>query len=396
METLKRQYNALMKSVSTKHVRRIYDEISWQSRLVGIKGARGVGKTTLMLQRIKLSFPDLSKALYVSFDDLWFSSHTLLDLAARAEEEGITHLFIDEVHRMPGWERQIKNLYDFYPMLNVVFTGSSLLEIDHSIVDLSRRCLMYSMPGLSFREYLVFEGQDNEILSLSDVLYSHTEISAELNRDGKIIRKFEKYLRRGFYPFYTTETEEDYLVRVNNMITSVIDYDVPAVENVEYETLIKTKQLLMIFASQSPSPLNAKQTSEMLGVTKNQLIKILSLLDRSQILRLLYYKTERSPKSMIKPQKVLFGNPSILYALGEANKGKIRETFFASMVGWTHELGYPRQGDFLVDNRYIFEVGGSRKSFEQIRDLPDSFIAADGIDYGLGNKIPLWLFGFLY
>lgn len=158
MDTLRRQTATLLKHVSTEHVRNLYDRISWNARLIGIKGARGVGKTTMMLQRIKLAFPDQSKALYVSLDDIWFASHTLVDLAELADKDGITHLFIDEVHRLPGWERQIKNVYDFYPELSVVFTGSSLLEIDHSIADLSRRCLMYSLPGLSFREYLEFEG----------------------------------------------------------------------------------------------------------------------------------------------------------------------------------------------------------------------------------------------
>ncbi len=396
MNTLKRQYNLLLKHVSTQHVRQIYNEISWNTRLIGIKGARGVGKTTLMLQRICLAFDNPEKALYVSLDDIWFSSHTLPQLAEQAVAEGITHLFIDEVHRLPGWERQIKNVYDFYPMLNIVFTGSSLLEIDHSIADLSRRCLMYSLPGLSFREYLGFECHDFDKLSLSDILYNHTEIVGRLNSEGTMVKQFAKYLRHGFYPFYKTENETDYLVRVNNMIASVIDYDIPAVENLEYATLIKAKQLLSIFASHSPSPLNAKLTAEMLEVSKNQLIKILSLLDRSQILRLLYYKAERNPKSMVKPQKVLINNASILYALGYADKGKVRESFLASMMAKDHEIAYPLHGDLLVDNRYIFEVGGAKKSFSQIRDLPDSFVVADDIEIGVGNKIPLWLFGFIY
>ena len=396
MKTLKRQYEMLLNHVSTKHVRQIYDEISWNARLIGIKGARGVGKTTLMLQRIKLSEENPAQALYVSLDDIWFSSHSLPDLASQAVEDGITHLYIDEVHRLPGWERQIKNVYDFFPTLSIVFTGSSLLEIDHSIADLSRRCLMYSMPGLSFREYLDFEGRSFEKLSLSEILYDHFDIARRINSDGTMQGLFEKYLRHGFYPFYTTESEKDYLVRVNNMIASVIDYDIPAVENIEYQTLLKAKQLLTIFASQSPSPLNAKLTAEMLGVSKNQLIKILSLLERSEILRLLYFKTERNPKSMIKPQKVLLNNASILYALGYDDKGKVRESFLAGMFARDHEVAYPQQGDLLVDNRYLFEVGGAKKSFEQIRDLPDSFVAADGLEFGIGNKIPLWLFGFLY
>lgn len=396
MDTLQRQYRQLLKHISITHVRSLYDSITWGARLVGIKGARGVGKTTIMLQRIKLAFPDPEKALYVSLDNIWFGGHTLLDLADMAVERGITHLFIDEVHRLPGWQQQIKNVYDMYPGLHMVFTGSSLLVLDHSVADLSRRCLMYTLSGLSFREYLGFQGFDFSPLSLTDILYNHLSEAADISNSVNAIPLFQSYLRHGFYPFYTTESEADYLTRVDNMVASVIDYDIPAVENVEYTTLLKTKQLLTVLVSQTPSPLNIQRTSEMLGVTANHLIKILSLLERSQILRLLYYNAERNPKSMVKPQKVLFNNPSLLYALGNADKGKVRESFFAAMVSNDHEVAYPKAGDLLVDGRYLFEIGGARKGFEQIKDLPDSFIAADNIEYGIGNKIPLWLFGFLY
>lgn len=396
MDTLKRYYQIMLRQTSLKHVRNLYNDISWNTRLVGIKGARGVGKTTLLLQRILLAFPDKDKAIYVSLDHLWFSTHNLLELAESATNEGITHLFIDEVHRMKGWEQQIKNIYDFFPNLSIVFTGSSLLEIDNSIADLSRRLLLYTLPGLSFREFLAFEGYEFEKLTLGRILYEHQIIASEISHIADIIKLFHKYLRRGYYPFYITETEKDYLVRVSNVITAVIENDIPAVENVEYATLLKAKQLVMIMASQTPSPLNAKVTSESLGVTTNQLLKILSLLGRSRILRLLYYNSERNPKSMVKPNKVIFDNPSLLYALGYADKGKVRESFFASMLAEGHEIGYPREGDLMVDRRYLFEIGGAGKKFTQIKDIPDSFIAADEIEVGYGNKIPLWLFGFLY
>jgi hypothetical protein len=396
MKTLKRQYNQLLKYVSTEHIRDLYHNISWETRLIGIKGARGVGKTTLMLQRIKTAFEDTSKALYVSLDDVWFGTHSLLDLAQLAADDGITHLFIDEVHRLPNWQRQIKNVYDFYPGINVVFTGSSLLELNNSIADLSRRCLMYSMPGLSFREYLSFHGTTLAKASLSDILYNHEQLSANYAKGNDILVTFKKYLKHGFYPFHLTETEANYLTRVKNMIATVIDYDIPAAEKVEYTTLLKAKQLLTIIASQTPSPLNASATAGAMGITTNQLIKLLSLLERSQILRLLYYKAERNPKSMSKPQKVLLDNPSLLYALDYADIGKVRESYLAMMMSHDHKVAYPKVGDLLVDNRYVFEVGGQGKKFDQIKDMPDSFVVADGIEYGFGNKIPLWLFGFLY
>lgn len=396
MNVLKRQYAQKLKHTPMAHIRDLYNEIAWETRLVGIKGARGVGKTTLLLQRIKLAFPDLSKALYVSLDDVWFASHTLPDLAQMATDEGITHLFIDEAHRMPGWQRQIKNVYDFYPNISIAFTGSSLLELDSVVADLSRRLLMYSLPGLSFREYLCFEGQEYPKASLSDILYGHIELAANLGKNADMVALFKKYLRHGYFPFYITESEANYLIRVSNIISTVIDYDIPAVENVEYATLLKAKQLLTIIASQTPSPLNAVATARLMGVSTNQLVKIFSLLYRSQILRLLYYKGERNPKSMAKPQKVLFDNPSLLYALGYADQGKVRESFLASMMAHGHEVTYPQQGDLLVDGRYLFEVGGHGKGFGQIQDMPDSFVASDDVAIGFGNKIPLWLFGFLY
>lgn len=396
METLIRQYTHLLKHISTAHVRDMYNKISWDTRLVGIKGARGVGKTTLMLQRIKLAFEDPSKALYVSLDDVWFAGHSLLELAGMVTEKGITHIFIDEVHRMPSWQRQIKNVYDYYPDLNVVFTGSSLLEIDHSVADLSRRCLMYTLPGLSFREYLEFEGLRFNKITLQDILYGHEKIIPEIISKTDILSHFRKYIRHGFYPFYTTESETNYLIRVNNMISAVIDYDIPAVENIEYATLLKAKQLLTVMASQTPSPLNLTSVASLMEISKNSVIKIFSLLERSQILRLLYYKSEHNAKSMSKPQKVLINNPSILYSLGYADLGKVRESFFAAMVSQGYEIAYPQKGDLLVANRYLFEIGGSNKHFDQIKDIPDSFVASDDIEYGIGNKIPLWLFGFLY
>lgn len=396
MNTLKRLYLRLLRLTSTEIIRDLYHTISWNARLIGIKGARGVGKTTMMLQRIKLAFPDPKKALYVSLDDVWFASHSLIDLAEMASKQEITHLFIDEVHRLPQWERQIKNLYDFFPDIHVVFTGSSLLEIDHSVADLSRRALIYTLPGLSFRQYLEFQGKRFERIELTDILHNHLTLASGISQEINVLPEFRKYLKHGFYPFYTTETETDYLIRVNNMISSVIDNDIPTVEKIEYATLLKAKHLLTIIATQTPSPLNAKRTSEMLDVSTNQLIKILSLLERSQILRLLYYKSERNPNSMAKPQKVLFNNSSLLYALGYADTGKVRETFFAAMMAENHDIAYPKAGDLIVDNRYLFEVGGARKSFDQIKDIPDSFIAADELDCGIGNKIPLWLFGFLY
>ena len=313
-----------------------------------------------------------------------------------AYRKGITHLFLDEVHKFRGCQQQIKNIYDIYGSLNIVFTGSSLLEIDNAIADLSRRCVVYDMHTLSFREYLNFRGYEFPVVTLSEILYDHIGIAKQISSQVNILRMFDKYLSYGNYPFFINTSEKSNLIKVANTITAVIENDIPAVENVEYPTLMRCKQVLGILASQTPSPVNISATASLMDVTGTQLLKILLMLDKSKILRLLYYKTEKDSGSLRKPQKILFGNTSLLYALENPDKGKIRETFLAAALAPKHRLGYPRSGDLMVENRYLFEVGGVHKKFTQIADIPDSFLAMDGIETGFGNKIPLWLFGFLY
>lgn len=396
MDTLRQQFEIKLKSISLKYVREAYDEIDWKDRLIGILGARGVGKTTLICQRILQAFPDRSKTLYVSLDNIWFGNHTLVELAHQAYSQGVTHLFLDEVHKYPGWQQQIKNIYDIYGSLNIVFTGSSLIEIESAIADLSRRCTSYDLYPLSFREYLRLKGHDFPAITLTDILYDHVRLSSTIAAQIDVLRLFKKYLSHGNYPFFLDTSDKSFLIKVANTVTAVIENDIPAVENVEYITLVRCKQALGILASQSPSPVNVSAMSTLMGITSSQLLKILILLERARILKLLYYKTEKDSKSLRKPQKILFGNTSILYALENPDMGKIRETFVASMLSPGYRIGYPKKGDLLVENRYVFEIGGHGKKFSQIADIPDSFLVLDGMESGYGNKIPMWLFGFLY
>lgn len=396
MDTLRQQSEIKLKEVSTKIIRDIYHQIDWNERLIGIKGPRGVGKTTLLCQRILLAFPDCSKALYVSLDNIWFGNHTLVELADMAYQKGIDCLLLDEVHKYRDWAREIKNIYDIYGSLKIIFTGSSLLEIDNAIADFSRRCATYEMPILSFREYLNFQGYEFTALSLNEIIYNHMKFSATISSQINVLKLFRKYLSFGNYPFFLTSSEKSILMKVGNIVSAVIENDIPAVEDVEYSTLMKCKRMLGILASQSPSRVNITSLSMLMGVTSSQVLKILMLLDRAALLRLLYYKSDKDAKSLRKPQKILFGNTSMIYALENPDIGKIRETFLASMLSPDHRLGYPRNGDLLVENRYLFEVGGANKKFSQIADIPDSFLALDDIESGFGNKIPLWLFGFLY
>ncbi|MCM1040955.1 MAG: AAA family ATPase [Bacteroides sp.] len=397
MDVLMRAYRRRLDAVDSRIHRFLFEDIDWTQPLIGIKGQRGVGKTTLMLQRIKEADPTGAKSFYVSLDNLWFADHSLIDLAEEILKSGIKHLYLDEVHRMPGWERQIKNLYDSYPELHVVFTGSSLLEIDHSIGDLSRRVSMHTLPGLSFREYLMFEGHEvPERLSLQDVLYAHETIAPSVSSKLKVLPLFRRYLEKGYYPFYKSMKRDDYYNRLEQTVSTVIESDIPAVENkIDYETLIKAKRLVSIISGSLPYIPNMSTLAGVMGSTRSHILKLFDLLERAGIIRQLFMGVN-GPKSLAKPQKILLDNASLMYAFETPQIGAARESAFASFLSVDHRVNFAKQGDFVVDGRYLFEVGGKGKGFAQIRNIPDSFVVADDIEFGLGNKIPLWIFGFLY
>lgn len=397
MEILIRRYKKLLGETDTRFHRFLYSEIDWEQPLIGIKGQRGVGKTTIMLQRIKETDPSGEKSFYASLDNLWFADNSLIDLAEEMVKRGVTHLYLDEVHRLSGWEQQIKNLYDSYPELHIVFTSSSLLVIDHSIGDLSRRVSMHRLPGLSFREYLIFEGHSvSDSLSLSDILFSHEKLAPSISSSLDVLPLFRKYMEKGYYPFFKSMKTNDYYSRLEQTVTTVIESDIPAVEKkIDYETLIKAKRLVSIIAGSLPYIPNVHTLAGVMGTNRNQILKLFDLLDRAGIIRQLFVAVN-SPKSLAKPQKILLGNSSLMYALDAPQIGAARESTFSSLLSVDHNVGFAKDGDFMVDGRYLFEIGGKGKGFAQIRNIPDSFVVADDIEFGFGNKIPLWLFGFLY
>jgi len=397
MDTLIRIYKRRLEDVDTRIHRFLFSDIDWEQPLVGIKGQRGVGKTTMMLQRIKASDPTGEKSFYVTLDNIWFANHSLIDLAEEILTRGVTHLYLDEVHRLPGWEKQVKNIFDSYPDLHVVFTGSSLLEIDHSIGDLSRRVSMHTLPGLSFREYLMFEGYEpGERLDLTDIIYSHETIAPSISAALDVVALFKKYMEKGYYPFYKSMKRDDFYTRLEQTITTVIESDIPAVETkIDYETLIKAKRLVSIISGSLPYIPNMSTLAGVMSTNRGQLIKLFDLLDRAGIIRQIFAGAS-GPKSLAKPQKILLDNSSLMYALDAPLIGAARESTFASFLSVKHRVEFAKEGDFIVDGRYLFEVGGKGKGFAQIRNIPDSFIAADDIEFGFGNKIPLWIFGFMY
>lgn len=402
MENLIRTSNRLVSQVDTSFHRYLYDQINRDARMVMVKGARGVGKTTLMLQWIKEQFGVSEKALYASCDNIWFTDNRLVDLVEWHEAHGGTHLFLDEIHLYEGnWQRELKNVYDSYPAYNVIFTGSSIIHLDAALADLSRRCLPYRLYGLSFREWLKFmDIADFDVFGLEDVLSDHEKIAWEIIGklgDRKVLQLFSQYLGKGYYPYFKTDSSEgDYYGRVERSVDTTIMRDIPAAERVEYETLYKMRKLLYIMSTEVPFNLNVQSLSQKIQVSRNTIVRMFELLDKGAVLRSLH-SGWRSPKSVAKPEKVLFDNTDIMVAFSSLNEiGTVRETFVASMLAPGHNLNEPQDGDLLVDEKYLFEIGGKGKQFKQIADKPDSYVIADDMETGVGNKIPLWLFGFLY
>ena len=387
--------NRKIAKVSLDYKRPLYHKINWDNRLIGIRGPKGVGKSTLLLQHIKESFTDRSKVLYVSLDNIWFSSNSLIDLVEYHYTHGGTHIFLDEVHRYKQWQDSIKNIYDDYPDLHVVYTGSSMLKLRAADGDLSRRLRSYELNGLSFREYLAFGGvRDYPVVKIDDILANHVSLASDITSEIKILPYFERYLSSGYYPFYKEEGD-GYLSRVQEVVTQTIDNDIPAVEEVEYETLQKLKKLLMILAVQVPFIPKMNELYHELNTSREQGLKLLDILKKARLIAML-----KSPLKALKhlssPDKLYLDNTNLMYALSDdVQVGTIRETFFMNQLSRSHVVSLPSKGDFMIDGNYLFEVGGRKKSFEQIKDEPDSFLAVDSIEIGNGNKIPLWLFGFL-
>lgn len=396
-ESLYQNYIRLLDATKTSYFRYLYNDIDWSSRLIGITGSRGTGKTTMILQLIKTTFTDRRKAIYISLDNIWFAKNSLVEFADHFYNYGGTHLFIDEVHRYPNWSIEIKNIYDSYPSLHIVFTGSSVLEIYKSNADLSRRAISYHLSGLSFREFLNFE-TNNElpVFTLTEIIENHQNIVSTIISKIKVLPEFQKYLEYGYYPFYK-EGIKSYSSRLQNVVNIILDNDLPSVEAIEYATTIKIKKMLMIISSLVPFMPNITSLSSEIETNRASTIKYLGYLQKAGLIRML--QAHGSGMSVMnKPEKIYLDNTNIAYslAISNVNQGNVRETFFANQCSVMHKLSTCKKGDFQVDDKYIFEVGGKNKGYSQIKNIENSYIAIDDIESGFSNKIPLWLFGFMY
>lgn len=398
MEQLFTIFQQLIAKTDTSFVRYLYHRINWNNRLIAIVGSRGVGKTTMLFQHIKQNYGNNSKeVLYASLDNLWFASHTLVELADEFHKNGGIALYLDEVHKYPNWSREIKNIYDSYPDMKIVFTGSSMLDIFRSQGDLSRRALKYTLYGLSFREYLEFEyGLHMEVVSLETLLKDHIGIATEIGSQIKPIVAFKEYLRYGYFPFYK-EDKQDYLLRLAETVNTVIEIDLPSNIDIEYATILKIKKLYAIIAGLVPFTPNISQLAAQVGTTRTNLLKYLDALERARAV-LLLDKQAKGLKGLVKPEKIYLGNTNYAYAFaaGEPDAGNLRETFFFSMLNVTEQVLWSDKTDFRVNDKYSFEIGGQNKGTAQIAGISDSFLAKDNIEVGYGNQIPLWLFGMMY
>lgn len=397
MNNIQEKFQMKIQETSLDFIRGQMTDIAWEARLIGIKGARGVGKTTLILQYIKKNLPLNEETLYVSLDQIWFAEHKLIDLADNFVKKGGKYLFLDEVHKYPNWAQELKNIYDDYPQLKIVFTGSSLLEILNARADLSRRAIVYSMQGLSYREYLNLTLKENfPVYKLNEILSDHVKLAQDLNARVKPLQYFQNYLKSGYYPFFQ-EAPNLYFQRLEEVVSMILEIELPLLRKVDIAYVNKLKQLLHIIAQSVPFMPNISKLSERIGINRNTLISYLYFLQEAQVIRNLY-KDAKGITKLQKPDKIFLENTNLYYAFSSnnANMGNLRETFFANQLSNAHLIEYTVQGDFKVAGTYTFEIGGSHKTSQQLKGIENSYVVADNIEYGTGNKIPLWLFGFLY
>ncbi|MCD6172346.1 MAG: AAA family ATPase [Sulfurimonas sp.] len=358
-------------------------------------GARGVGKTTYILQYLKALDIPTRKKLYISVDNIELVNVTLLDIAEQFSSLGGKILAIDEIHKYKNFEIQLKQIYDLYD-LKVIFSGSSAIQLEHSKGDLSRRAVLYRVNGLSYREFLEIKlGREFKSYKLENILQNHLDIVFDDFKDFKPLEYWREYLEYGFYPFYF-QNQDTYNIKLNETINTVIEVDIPSVFSIKYENIVNLKKLIKYICESKPFKLNIRELSGKIGVDRDTLYQYMEYLNRGKVFNI-FRSITKGDNIFLKPDKIYLNNTNLNYSYCNNQEiGMIRETFFANQLSTMHKILVPTKGDFSIDEKYIVEIGGKNKSFEQIKNIPNSYIAADDIEIGFGNKIPLWLFGFLY
>ena len=392
LQEIRELQQLLFRKQKSKYRRYFFNRFDFD-RMSGIIGARGVGKTTFLIQYLKQSPIVRSKKLYISADSIKINS--LFELAKDFQNEGGELLVIDEIHKYVGFENELKKIYDFLE-LQIIFSGSSALQIDHSKADLSRRAVVHEVEGLSFREFLELKnGITLPTFSLEEILENHIDIAYELLEEFSLV-EFREYLEHGYYPFYFDKFS-NYKIKLNETINTVLEVDIPSIFKIEYQNIRNLKKLLMILCQSVPYTPNITELLNKMemGSDYRSLYRYLDYLHKAKIITLMRPVT-KGDNIFTKPEKIYFNNSNLHYAYCDTpDIGTIREVFMKSML-FEHDVSIPKKGDFFIDGKYTFEVGGKNKGFKQIKDLPNSYIVVDNIEIGGKNRIPLWLFGFLY
>ena len=395
IEELHNNFLQYLHNQKITYKRYIWDIINHNDKLIGIIGARGVGKTTYILQYLQELDMPLHKKLYISADNISVASSSLLQIAKDFSVLGGEILAIDEVHKYPHFEKELKQIYDMLD-IRIIFSGSSAINLEHSKADLSRRAVLYRVNGLSYREFLEIKlGVSLQRYTLDDVLINHIEIASNIMSKLRPLEYYKEYIRYGFYPFYF-QNKDTYSIKLNEVINTVIEVDIPSIFTLKYENIINLKKLTKLICSSKPYKINITELSSKISVDRDTLYLYMEYLNRGKVFTILRAKS-KGDNIFLKPDKIYLNNPNLNYNYcNEQEIGTTRETFFANQMQVKHTISVPKNGDFLIDDKYIVEVGGKNKSYKQIKDIENSFIASDDIEVGFGNKIPLWLFGFLY
>lgn len=397
MNRLREISDKKIKEIPIDFTRFLMNKIDWNNRLIGISGARGAGKTTLLLQYLKKQYQYSEEAIYLELDDLYFAENSLFEFAEQFEKEGGKLLLLDEIHKYKNWSHDLKLIYDNFKSLKVVLTSSSALELYKGSHDLSRRLILYNLPGLSLREFSLFRyGYKLPQLSLNDILAHSRDITFNLPGEIKPIKLFKEYWQNGYYPFFI-ENQDTYHEKLLNILNVVLENDLPAIFKIDFQSVINLKKLIFIVARLVPYKPNVKKLAEQIGVTRETLLRYLFYLEKAQVVKWLGKDTS-GINYLNKPEKLYLQNTNLIYALAgdSANIGNVRETFILNQLSVYHNVTYPDIGDFLVNGKYILEVGGRNKPQKQIKNLNKAFIIKDDIEFGSNKIIPLWLFGLLY
>jgi len=396
MESLLEFQENILRQIKNDLRRYLHNQINWNQRMIGIKGPRGAGKTTLMLQHLKYDLGMPTEALYITADHNWFYNHTLFDVANDWYKQGGKILFIDEVHKYPKWSVELKNIYDGLPEMRVIFSASSALDIYRGEADLSRRVMTYLLAGLSFREFLIFtNGINFEAINIDDINKNHQSISRRITKDFRPLPVFRKYLEIGYLPIII-EGEDTYLMKLKQVINTIVDIDLAYIASYNSGTAIKVKKLLGVIAESVPFKPNIAALARKLDLSRDSVYQYIYQLRDARLLNTLSSEG-KGVSTLQKPDKIFLENTNLAFALKDRpDIGNIRETFVLNqLLNAGLNVSSPIEGDFIT-NELTIEVGGKGKNSNQVKHLDNYLIASDDLETGSGNKAPVWLFGFLY